>query len=86
MCKKEKNYKSEIDPQFEYNIYMRDFLKDYPDMSADDARKYWMLKRETRGSKKYSKQDWELKNGLKYELFVNYREETSANRKKKRYE
>ena len=61
LLKKDKNYKSEIDPQFEYNTYMRDFLEDNPTMSANDARKYWALKREIRGSKKYTKKDLELK-------------------------
>ena len=60
LMKKDKNYESEINSQFEYNTYMRDFLKDNPDLSSDDARKFWMLKRETRGSKKYVKEDLSL--------------------------
>ena len=61
LLKKDKNYQSKIDSQFEYNAYMRDFLKDNPNLTTNDARKYWMLKRETRGSKKYAKDDLQLK-------------------------
>jgi hypothetical protein len=57
LMKNDESYESEIDPQFEYNTYMRDFLKDNPHLSAADARKYWMLKRNLRGSKKYTKDD-----------------------------
>ena len=57
LLKKDANYKSEIDSQFEYNSYVRDFLKDNPNMSLSDARKYWNIKRETRGNKKYTKED-----------------------------
>jgi hypothetical protein len=57
LLKKDVNYKSEIDSQFEYNAYVRDFLKDNPNMSLADARKYWNIKRETRGNKKYTKED-----------------------------
>jgi len=60
ILKKDKNYKSEIDTQFEYNTYIRDFLANNPKMSIRDAKKYWMLKRETRGSMKYTKSDLEL--------------------------
>ncbi|MGL4908982.1 MAG: DUF6434 domain-containing protein [Bacteroidales bacterium] len=58
--KKSKSYESKIDAQFEYNTYMRDFLKDNPNMSTNDVSKYWMLKREIRGSKKYTKEDLKL--------------------------
>lgn len=57
LMKSDDKYESDIDPQFEYNTYMRDFLKDNPHLSAADARNYWMLKRNTRGSKKYMKED-----------------------------
>ncbi len=63
LLKKDKNYESEIDSQFEYNSYIRDFLKDNPNMSLNNARAYWMLKRKTRGSKKYTKEDLVLKEG-----------------------
>ena len=61
LIKKDKNFKSEIGVQFEYNTYIRDFLKNNPNMTTNDARKYWKLKRETRGSKKYVKEDLQLK-------------------------
>ena len=57
LLKKKTNYKSEIDSQFEYNTYIRDFLNDNPSMSLVDARNHWIIKRETRGSKKYTKED-----------------------------
>jgi len=60
LLKKDANYKSEIDSQFEYNSYVRNFLKDNPNMSLADARKYWNIKRETRGNKKYTKEDLRL--------------------------
>jgi hypothetical protein len=59
--KKDKNFKTDIAPQFEYNRYMRDFLADNPDMSSKDAMKYWQLKRATRGEKTYNKSDLNLK-------------------------
>jgi hypothetical protein len=40
---------------------MRDFLKDNPELSFRDARKYWMLKKQARGSNKYTKDDLLLK-------------------------
>jgi len=59
--KKDRNYKTEIAPQFEYNRYMRDFLADNPDKSSKDAMKYWKLKRAIRGTNEYAKADLELK-------------------------
>jgi hypothetical protein len=55
--KKEKTYKTEIAPQFEYNTYMRDFLKDNPHLSSRDAMKSWKVKRDKPGVKKYEKED-----------------------------
>ncbi|MDR2978922.1 MAG: SAP domain-containing protein [Bacteroidales bacterium] len=63
VLKKDNSYESEIGTQFEYNTYMRDFLKDNPELSFRNARKYWMLKKQTRGSKKYTKEDL-LLNGI----------------------
>jgi hypothetical protein len=59
--KKDKNYVSEIDSQFEYNRYMRAFLNDNPDLSSKDAMKYWKLKRSQRGTNEYEKTDLLLK-------------------------
>ena len=57
LLKKGGDYKSRIAPQFEYNMYIRDFLEDNPGLAIDDARKYWALKKETRGSKRYRRED-----------------------------
>jgi len=58
--KKDKNFKSEIDPQFEYNRYMRAFLADNPYLSSKEAMRYWMLKRTRRGTNEYEPKDLEL--------------------------
>ncbi len=59
--KKDRNYVSEISPQFEYNRYMRAFLKDNPNLSSKEAMKFWKLKSAQRGSIEYDKKDLELK-------------------------
>ncbi len=59
--KKDRNYLSEISPQFENNRYIRAFLKDNPDLSSKDAIKFWKLKSSKRGSNEYDKKDLELK-------------------------
>ena len=59
--KKDKNYQSEIEPQFEYNKYMRAFLADNPDLSSKDAMAFWNLKKKLRGTNEYEKSDLELK-------------------------
>ena len=58
-----KNDKSpkEIAPQFEYNRYIRDFLKDNPDKTKKVAIKYWKIKKTIRGNNKYEKLDLEMK-------------------------
>jgi hypothetical protein len=58
--KKDKNYQSEIDPQFEYNRYMRAFLSDNPNLSSKDAIKFWKLKRARRGTNEYEPTDLKL--------------------------
>ncbi len=55
--KKDPNFVKEIAPQFEYNTYIRDFLKDNPKKSKKVAIEYWKIKRAKRGNNKYSKQD-----------------------------
>ena len=55
--KKDPDFVKEIAPQFEYNTYIRDFLKDNPNKSKKDAIEYWKIKRSRRGNNKYSKQD-----------------------------
>lgn len=59
--RKDKNYKSEIEPQFEYNRYMRAFLSDNPNLSSKDAMKFWNIKRTERGTNEYERTDLELK-------------------------
>lgn len=61
---KKKNNPDEKDiaAQFEYNTYIRDFLKDNPGLSFADTRKYWLLKKQLRGNKKYVKEDLLLSN------------------------
>jgi hypothetical protein len=55
------NYVSEIDPQFEYNRYMRAFLTDNPELSSKDAMRHWKLKRSQRGTNEYERKDLEMK-------------------------
>jgi len=58
--KKTTKIKSEIAPQFEYNTYIRDFLTDNKHLTIKDAIKYWKLKRDIKGSNKYTKEDLRL--------------------------
>jgi hypothetical protein len=55
--KKDPNFVKEIAPQFEYNTYIRDFMKDNLDKSRSEAIKYWKIKKYKRGNNKYSKSD-----------------------------
>ncbi len=57
--KKDPNFIKDIAPQFEYNTYIRDFLKDNPNKSKTDAIKYWKIKRAKRGNNKYAGSDLE---------------------------
>ena len=58
--KRDKDYKTEIAPQFEYNTYIRDFLSDNPKLSTKDAIESWKIKREKPEQKKYDKKDLEF--------------------------
>ena len=55
--KKDPNFVKEISPQFEYNIYIRDFMKANPDKTRGDAIKHWKIKKSKPGNNKYSKND-----------------------------
>jgi len=55
--KKDPNFAKEIAPQFEYNTYIRDFMKDNPNKTRNDAIKYWKIKKFKPGNNKYSKTD-----------------------------
>lgn len=58
--KKDKNYVSHIDPQFEYNRYMRAFLADNPELSSKDAMRHWKWKRSQRGTNEYERTDLDM--------------------------
>ena len=58
--KKDPNFKNEIAPQFEYNTYIRDFLKDNPSETKKVAIQYWNIKRKARGHNKYEKSDLQV--------------------------
>jgi len=55
--RKDPNFVKEITPQFEYNIYIRDFMKDNSNKTRNDAIKYWKIKKAKPGNNKYSKSD-----------------------------
>ena len=55
--KKDPNFVKKIAPQFEYNTYIRDFMKDNPDRSIQDAIKYWKIKKSKSGDNRYSRTD-----------------------------
>ena len=54
--KNNKNEK-EIEPQFEYNRYIRDFMKDNPSSDRNTAIKCWKNKKSLRGHNNYEKSD-----------------------------
>ena len=58
--KKDPNFIKEITPQFEYNTYIRDFLKDNPTKTKKIAIQYWNIKRKLRGNNIYEKSDLQL--------------------------
>lgn len=55
--KKGNKGKSEIDSQFEYNTYIRDFFKDNKDKTLKEAIKCWKFKKGLAGHNKYERQD-----------------------------
>ena len=55
--KKDPNFVKEIAPQFEYNTYIRDFMKDNPGSAKSEAIKYWKIKKSKCGDNKYSRSD-----------------------------
>ncbi len=59
---KDKNFKSEIPAGNQYNKYIRDFFEDNPDMTIEQARHFWKLKRSLPlGRHVYEKKDLKLK-------------------------
>jgi hypothetical protein len=60
--RKDKNFKSEIPAGNQYNKYIRDFFADNPNMTIEQARHFWKLKRSLPlGKHKYEKADLDLK-------------------------
>ncbi len=59
--KRDKSLKK-IAPQFEYNTYIRDFLKDNPTVPRKTAIECWKIKKTQRGDNKYKKTDLEMIN------------------------
>jgi hypothetical protein len=55
--KKNPNFIKKIAPQFEYNTYIRDFMKDNKNRTRNDAIKYWKIKKSKPGDNKYLKSD-----------------------------
>jgi len=55
--KKTNQQPKDIDPQFEYNRYLRDFLLDNPDKSRKTGIELWKIKRSMRGDNVYRKSD-----------------------------
>jgi len=50
----------EIAPQFEYNTYIRDFLKSNPTIDRKKAIECWKIRKMMRGDHKYRKTDLKL--------------------------
>ena len=59
---KDKNFKNEISASNQYNKYIRDFFADNPDLTIEQARHYWKLKRSLPlGKHVYEKEDLKLR-------------------------
>ncbi len=56
LAEKKKN-KTTIDPQFEYNTYIRDFFADNAGSSLEDAIRCWKYKKSLPGRHRYEKAD-----------------------------
>lgn len=54
-----KKGKTEIDKQFEYNTYIRDFFADNQGKSLEQAIKCWKYKKQLQGHNRYEKKDLE---------------------------
>ena len=54
---KKKDRNRMIDPQFEYNTYIRDFFADNKEMTLDDAIKCWRYKKSLPGNNRYERND-----------------------------
>lgn len=52
--------RTEIDKQFQYNQYIRDFFEDNKGKSLDDAIKCWKYKKSLKGHNRYEESDLEI--------------------------
>lgn len=52
--------KTNIDKQFQYNQYIRDFFENNSDKSLDDAIKCWKYKKSLKGHNRYEESDLEV--------------------------
>lgn len=57
IIKQKKHTKTTIDPQFEYNTYIRDFFEDQPGMTIKDAIACWKYKKIQPGKHHYERTD-----------------------------
>lgn len=57
ILEEKKNRKFEIDPQFEYNTYIRDFFADNRDKTLEQAILCWKYKKNLAGSHRYAPED-----------------------------
>lgn len=60
--KREQNGPSETEKKFEYNAYIRDFIKDNRGKSLEMARTCWNYKKSLEGPNKYERSDLEALN------------------------
>lgn len=57
ILEEKKNAKSQIDKQFEYNNYIRDFFEENKDKSLNEAIVCWKYKKSLKGHNRYEKSD-----------------------------
>ena len=55
----------DIAPQFEYNTYIRDFLKENPKLNLKTAIECWKVKKYLKGNNIFNKNDLEFINNIK---------------------
>ena len=56
---KKKNGTTQIDKQFEYNTYIRDFFADNKGKSLEEAIQCWKYKKQVQGHNRYEQSDLE---------------------------
>ena len=57
ILRQKKQSKTEIDRQFEYNTYIRDFFADNKGRTLEDAIKCWKYKKSLKGRNRYERSD-----------------------------